>query len=211
VTILGSAIPLPTTAELAWLAGFIDGEGSFGLHVDSKRRTIEPRLTVPNSNRRSIERVEVLLRALIGRELTISTCKGKSRTGFRPYFVVSLSKHADREIVVRALYPYVVGKQRHVDVILEYLKIAPTSRRNTRSITKLYGRPSAFSASGYDERHYELVAQIRHLNRRYKRGEWEAANVEAEPELQPISDRPAAPFIGDTDAALKELFKRRIG
>jgi len=176
VTILGSAIPLPTTAELAWLAGFIDGEGSFGLHVDSKRRTIEPRLTVPNS----------------------------------PYFVVSLSKHADLEIVVRALYPYVVGKQRHVDVILEYLKIAPTSRRNTRSITKLYGRPSAFSASGYDERHYELVAQIRHLNRRYKRGEWEAANVEAEPEPQPISDRPAAPFIGDTDAALKELFKRRI-
>jgi hypothetical protein len=74
MTILGSAIPLPTIAELAWLAGFIDGEGSFGLHVNSKTRTIEPRLTVPNSNRRSIERVEVLLRALIGRELRISTC-----------------------------------------------------------------------------------------------------------------------------------------
>ena len=211
MSILGSAIPLPSTVELAWLAGFIDGEGTFGLHVNAKRRTIQPRLTVPNSNRRSIERVEVLLRALIGRELTISTCKGKSRTGFRPYFVVSLSKHADLEIVVRALYPYVVGKQRHVDVLLEYLKIAPTSRRNTKTITKLYGRPSAFTTVGYDDRHYEFVAQMRHLNRRYKRGQWDEANVEPEPELQRISDRPGAPFIGDSDAALKELFKRRIG
>ena len=97
MTIFGSAIPLPTTAELAWLAGFIDGEGSFGLHVRRKTKAIQPRLSVPNTNRRSIERVEVLLRALVGRKLKIRTCKGASRTGFRPYFVVELSSHSDLE------------------------------------------------------------------------------------------------------------------
>jgi len=211
VTLLGSAIPLPTIAELAWLAGFIDGEGSFGLHVDRTRRTIEPRLGIPNSNLRNIERAEVLLRALIGRELKISTCKGKSRTGWRPYYRVTLSGHAALEIVVRAIYPYVVGKQRHVDVLLDYLKIAPTSSRNARAVTRLYGRPRAMAKARYDEWLYALALKMAALNRRYKCGESEAEHVEPEPPSQAIADRPAAPFVGDSDAALKELFKRRIG
>jgi hypothetical protein len=211
MSILGSAIPLPTATELAWLSGFIDGEGSLGLHVNSKTRTIQPRLSVPNSNRRSIERVEILLRAIIGRELNIATCKGESRRGFRPYFLVALSDHADLEMVIRAIYPYVVGKQRHVDLMLEYLKIAPTSRRNAEVVSRLYGRPRKFADATYDERHYDLVARMRRLNRRYSKGEWAAEHVEPEPVPQPISERPGAPFIGDSDDALKELFKRRIG
>ena len=211
MSILGSAIPLPTATELAWLAGFIDGEGSFGLHVNSRTRSIEPRLSVPNSNRRSIERVEILLRAIIGRELTITTCKGESRRGFRPYFQVAVSSHADLEMILRALYPYVVGKQRHLDLLIEYLKIAPTSRRNAGAVSRLYGRPRAVVDATYDERHYELVAKMRHLNRRYSKGQWDAEHVEPDPVPQPMSERPAASFIGDSDDALKELFKRRIG
>jgi hypothetical protein len=114
-------------------------------------------------------------------------------------------------MVVRAIYPYVVGKQRHVDVLLEYLKIAPTSRRNAAAVSRLYGRPSTFAGATYDERHYELVARMRQLNRRYRKGEWDAEPAEPEPALQPMSERPQAPFLGDSDDALKELFKRRIG
>ena len=52
--------------ELAWAAGFIDGEGHFGLHVTKGRPTdtrqyASPELTVAQCDRRSLDRLQKIL------------------------------------------------------------------------------------------------------------------------------------------------------
>jgi hypothetical protein len=41
---------LPSRLELAWLAGFIDGEGTIGLAAERRRKIISVYLIIPNTN-----------------------------------------------------------------------------------------------------------------------------------------------------------------
>ncbi len=69
----------PSFVELAWLAGFIDGEGHFGLNVQTrairpgkyrKYKQVAPRCTIVNTNRYTIERLhELLTRMDVGHQI----------------------------------------------------------------------------------------------------------------------------------------------
>ena len=56
----------PIREQLAWAAGFIDGEGHFGLHVTKGRPTdtrkyASPELTVAQCDRRSLDKLQKIL------------------------------------------------------------------------------------------------------------------------------------------------------
>lgn len=201
-------MPMPEAPALAWLAGFIDGEGTISLSIARKTQTVRASVSIPNTNLRNIHRAEVLIAAIVGHRFRIGTStKAKARVGRRPCYSINIGAHADIEMLLSAIGPYTVGKSRHLDLMLEFLKTAPGSQ-NRSYLDRLYGRDPSRRPRRYDARHYDMVKRMQALNKRFAKGEWD---VEQEPEFDEPPPRSRAPFIGSSDAALKELFKRRIG
>lgn len=165
-----------TEAELAWLAGFFDGEGTISL--SASRGRIRPIVSVVNTNLSNLGRVRAVTATLLGHDVRIHERKGKDAEAARPAFVVSFSSHFDADVLLNAMYRYLVGKRRQASLVLQFLAIAPGSGRNARAFRRVRGR-RANAANGYDERHRELVRSVQSLNRRYARGEWQARTEEA--------------------------------
>lgn len=79
--------PQPSITELAWLAGFIDGEGSFGLNAqdrkDRQRLQVTPRLTIVNTSLKTIEYIHDLLqRLMIGHLVKSREPSGNRKTRY---------------------------------------------------------------------------------------------------------------------------------
>lgn len=204
-----AGLPLPTREELAWLGGFVDGEGTISLGTN--KRSIHPYVSVVNTNLDSFGRARVLCSALVGHDLRPDIAI--PRPGSRPAFYVSVHGHLDVAIVVRALIPHLVGKYPQASLVLRFLEIAPGSGSNVAQFTRARGRPPKHGAR-YDHRHFDMVAEMRRLNRRYAPGEWSAQD-DAEQMTRAWTEawtaKDSADFIGDDDAALKALYKLRIG
>ena len=208
MTLLGVALPMPEAPALAWLAGFIDGEGTISLSIDRKTQKIRAIVSIPNTNLRNVQRAEVLIAAIVGHRFRIGTStKAKTRAGRRPCYSIVVGAHADIEMLLAAIAPYTVGKWRHVDLMQEFLRIAPGSQ-NRSYLDRLYGREPSRRPRRYDARHFDMLKRMQALNKRFAKGEWD---VSQEPEFSEPPPRSGAPFIGNSDDALKELYKRRIG
>jgi hypothetical protein len=165
-------------------------------------------VSIPNTNLRNIYRAEVLIAAIVGHRFRIGTStKAKARVGRRPCYSIVIGAHADLEMLLSAIAPYTVGKSRHVDLMLEYLQIAPGSQ-NRSYLDRLYGRDPSRRERRFDARHFDMVKRRHALNKRFAKGEWDVAQ---EPEFNEPPPRSSAPFVGNSDDALKELYKRRIG
>lgn len=163
-----------TETDLAWLAGFFDGEGTISL--GASRGRISPIVSVVNTNLPNLGRVRAVTATLLGHDVRIHERKGKDAQAARPAFVASFSSHIDADVLLNAMYGYLVGKRRQASLVLQFLSIAPGSGRNARDFRRARGR-QANAAGGYDERHWELVRAVQELNRRYGPGEWQTKTV----------------------------------
>lgn len=156
--------------ELAWLAGFADGEGTFVLPIHRKTGLINAYLSVSNTNVANIERAKWIVSGISGRQIRYTPTNVKQ--GWRPCYRLTVNNHHEIALVCRALLPWVVGKREHAEVMLRYIALVtggdcdPQCRRKHRS--------------KMTDEHYGLVAQLRHLNRRYAKGEWASSQREIE-------------------------------
>lgn len=203
-----AGLPLPSRTELAWLSGFIDGEGTIALRG---RRAIRPSVSFVNTNLDSFGRARVLFCTLVGHDVFPRVVV--PRPEGRPAFIAMVHGHLDVSIVVRALIPHLVGKYRQAALMLRFLEIAPGSGSNAADFVRARGRKRD-PAARYDVRHFEMVAEMARLNKRFAPGEWSHEhNVEQMTRQWEAawSTRPDAEFIGDDDDALKALFMLRRG
>ena len=76
---------LPTDCERAWLAGFIDGEGTIGMTLGRDDRTIHVYIMIPNTNLANMARARVLLRAILGRDVRVGKPARKDQAGANSY------------------------------------------------------------------------------------------------------------------------------
>ncbi len=160
---LPSLVPWPTETECAWLAGFLDGEGTISLSVEGRIRAVRPRVTVTNTNLPNVGRARVLFRALLGHDVYPRPYRDIGR---RPAFVLSIDKHEDIRSVLRALYPCFVGKQPQAKLMLEYLEEC--------SWALFKGSRPRRDTPDIKARRLEFAFEMRKLNRRYRKGEWDA-------------------------------------
>lgn len=161
--------------HLAWLAGFTDGEGTISLSVNthkSGKKTITPRFSLSNTTLANLGRARFLLVRMIGHDVKIKHTNAKDLHR-KPAFAIELASHLDVDIVLRQLYPYLVGKWKQAHIVLEYLAISPGHPSHPDGYRKARGRDPVPGRT-YDDRHWELVRQIRKLNRRYAYDEWRA-------------------------------------
>jgi hypothetical protein len=116
---------LPTDGERAWLAGFIDGEGTIAMTLGRNERTIHVYLTIPNTNLANMARARVLLRAILGRDVRVGKPDRKDR---RPIFVIAIQNRPDIRAILELVRPWLVGKRPQADLMMEYFKIAPSRK-----------------------------------------------------------------------------------
>ena len=195
----------PPPQDLAWLAGFTDGEGTISLSVATHRsgtRTITPRFSLSNTNLSNLGRARLLLARLIGHDVKIKTKKSDGRS--RPAYSIELASHFDVDTTVRALYGYLVGKWPQAHAVLEYLTIAPGHPAHPGGFARVRGRAPRPGAR-YDSRHWEIVRRVRELNRRYAPGEWQAL-AQAD-----HGAKPAEPPGHESMDPLKRWYKLHVG
>ena len=199
---LPAGMPLPGDSALAWLAGFVDGEGTITL-AGRRGRSIQPSLSIPNTNLSNIGRVRVLLAALLGHDVSVTERKSDENS-YRPCYDIRVGSHYDVDIALRAIYPHLVGKWKQAQLVLEFLTIAPGSGTNVTAYRRVRGREPRIGTR-YDERHYAILDEIRRLNRRYARGQWQREHPPA------LESKPESPPGAEPMDPLKRLYLLRFG
>lgn len=139
---------------MLWFAGFIDGEGCFHIRCNPKQRTnFVPIFQVVNVNEDNMKKAKEAVSRVVGREIRYH--KYEPRNGQRPYFQLRVHRKGELETLCVALLPYLAGKKENAEVMLEFVRINhPVGRRNPDRT-----------------RQSELLSRMRHLNRRYAKGE----------------------------------------
>src|SRR5439155_25523680 len=184
--------PLIPEVELAWLAGFIDGEGT--IYVVHERRSanrivLKARMSIDNTDKRNIMRVLRLVSRITG--YRPPTQEGNSKRGYRPCTSVRINRAVDVASILEAVLPWLVGKRQRARLMIRFIKIAPRSPLKGKAEHRARTRGNARFARGFTPRHFALAATITDLNHRYAKGEWVAAQKKRE---RRISEDPS-PYV----------------
>ena len=125
--IMGNQHGTPTEAQLAWLAGIIEGEGSITLNVRRKSWKgwegigIDLQIQVVNTDGFIIEEVANILRMIIGAEPRLmergkipdrTTTDGTVWRQNRAMMMVGVCKMAHILAVLDAILPYMIGEKK---------------------------------------------------------------------------------------------------
>ena len=146
--------------ELAWFAGFVDGEGSLFLCKAKKYRFISPLFSLGNTNLRAMETSVRIVSQITGKRCECKTIRRQSAKGsYRPLYLLRLKRRADIIEVCKALLPYLVIKREQANLMIEYIRFASSGRNYRRQ--------------GLTELHVQMHREMAELNKRFAPGEWD--------------------------------------
>ena len=111
-----------TPAELAWAAGFIDGEGSF--HGEKHGL----RLHAFNTHRKSVEK----LQKLFGGPIKVKTQNDETKKHWKTCYVWSVSTLQARD-AIKAMLPYFVTKAEQASIALQLIQAFKRSPGPTKN------------------------------------------------------------------------------
>jgi hypothetical protein len=135
-------------AELAYIAGLVDGEGYIGIRKASWRKYHHLKLLVQitNSDREVIEWINSLARVLVGAGY-IEVFKG--RKGRRDRYTFKLEGMKSIKQFLQMILPYLRIKKKQAELVLRFISV-----REKRGWTKPY--------SDEEYRIYNLLKEIIH-------------------------------------------------
>jgi len=135
--------PISREADLAWLAGIIDGEGNIHSCVQAKkcgplkRDYFQPKLRITNTDVRMIQKVSEIYAAegitFFYALNAVSRYKNKKST-WRDQLEITVSAKKDLVKLLRMVVPYLVNKQRFAEIFLqaiEWVQAQPMRGRNS--------------------------------------------------------------------------------
>lgn len=109
--------------EIAWLAGLMEGDGSFQLHANGKRGKPNrcPLLAISMLDLDIIERVAKIFQCNIGKYLTPKKDKYS--------FAARTAKRSIVEPLIYAMYPYMgLRRKEQINKMIKWYKEHPTKR-----------------------------------------------------------------------------------
>lgn len=152
---------MPTVAELAWLAGYLDGEGSVG--IARNKNTMIPVVQLSTTCPRAAERVQDIMEPIIGR---VPSYTYEERDPAKHRDAIYLRATGMRRVkpLAEAMIPYAVTKLPNWQLILEFVNIrlerfGVDEKGNIK-------RGGNHLERGYGERETEIYRAIRSLNAR---------------------------------------------
>ncbi|MCD6148481.1 LAGLIDADG family homing endonuclease [bacterium] len=126
--------------KLAYVAGFIDGEGSITISVDSKG-CVTPRITITNIDIGALD----FCREVIGGRICSCTPRGNRRQQYQ----LHIYRLGDLQRALRMLLPYLIVKHEQGELLLKFVE------------SRLSHKYESYTPS-----EWELVEKIRELNRK---------------------------------------------
>ena len=151
-----------TSEKIVWLSGFVDGEGTIMLYTVLNKvahcEQIQTAFKVGNTHKGNIDQCKEIVSEIVGREVRYTS---RSVNGYRPLYMLAVHKQSEIERVLLAMQPYLIGKRPQCDLMLEYLNI----------------RKSGHPHTPYE---HEVVAKMKHMNRRFSPAEWADSQRETE-------------------------------
>lgn len=165
----------PSKLELAWLAGFVDGEGS--IYISAERRpgnryVLKGRMSVDNTDLKNIRKARSIAIQITGRP--ISPIIANVRRGYRPCYSLRFQGQSTVAALLRELQPWLIGKHRRATLMLRFIASAPRSATEGRAGRRARTRDKRRWARCYTRTHFAILEEMRRLNRRYGRGEWQS-------------------------------------
>ncbi len=142
-----------------WLAGFIDGEGSFILQVSKERRwkngtfgiRLRPKVTIANTHKPTMDFIAGLLKQLnIGCQFNIVKRKIYNPKHHQGY-TISINGHKRSLKLIKLLLPYLVTKWEQAKLVEQFIEWRLTL-------------PKDAWTGGYAEKAKEYVIKLRELN-----------------------------------------------
>ena len=162
----------PSVTDLAWLAGFVDGEGSIHAWIERDRPRIKKGLDLANTAEANVSRARELIRQLTGRDLRPFVTNVKR--GYRPCLTLHVRRADDIDTIIRAISPWLVGKREHADLMLRLLVIVPRSLAAGHGNIRVRSPETGRLRHCYTPEAFDIVRRLMYLNRRYGPGEWSA-------------------------------------
>lgn len=111
--------------DLAWLAGFIDGEGTVGISRTNSKTWKHPYLRaavqVPNTDRRAIDEMVRIIEEITGKRPSVAVShRGNERC--RMAWRVKVCTQWELLLLLPAVMPYLRLKQRQAELSIEFCK-----------------------------------------------------------------------------------------
>ena len=99
----------------SYIAGFIDGEGSIGMHkrIRNGKASFVLHLSVVNTNKKVME----YIRDVIGFGTIRITNKNTNHFGYKPCYGLAYS-HTQAKKIIKALYPYLIVKKKQAGIVI---------------------------------------------------------------------------------------------
>lgn len=111
--------------DLAWLAGFLDGEGTIGISRTNgknwKHPYLRPAVQAPNTDRRAIDRMAEIIGAVTGKPPAICVAN-KGEGNWKKAWRVRVSTQWELLLLLPAIMPYLVLKKRQAELCLDFCK-----------------------------------------------------------------------------------------
>ena len=104
--------------EIAWLAGIIDGEGSWEFKDRDRYRYC--RIIIGNTSLEIIERCKIIIEKIINHDIKVYNWKRKKKC--KPFFSIELARREDVYAIIKICYPYLVNKKEKIDMLLKELE-----------------------------------------------------------------------------------------
>jgi hypothetical protein len=149
--------PQATDNELAWLAGFYDGEGTFQV-VRWKQKNDKwgqhAAIEVTNTDPTLVAKVYEILDKM---GCVPHVCNSKpSNANHKEHWVVSVTKLTHIKLACELLLPFLVGKKSRAELLLRY----------ANSRLKYQKENGTGRHAPYTDSELEIVGQLKTLNRR---------------------------------------------
>ena len=133
--------PQAKSEELAWLAGILDGEGSF-LFLDNghkgsyKGKNVVPVIYITNTCGEIID-YSVSIMTKIGFNPRVYTKQYRAKETWRPAFRIDVNKYSHMAMLIEAILPYLRSKGGQARLMMRFLK-AREGRLHTRLDDECY-------------------------------------------------------------------------
>lgn len=118
-------MPVTKGSDAAWLAGFVDGDGSLSLVSQRGRRCMWPSVSIVSANMAEVAAARELSRRVAGAEdVPKIRCDRRQTLSDRPMWLFHMVAKADCQALLTALHPHLVVKKMEAALLLDYLRRA---------------------------------------------------------------------------------------
>lgn len=138
-----------------YIAGIMDGEGSFGLHKHKNKRCkrgwyYQSLVCMVNTDKKIMQWMSSIINV---NHKCVSRRKGKMKPTWSPCYVWYLGRIPEIIQFIEMILPFLKIKKKRAELLLEYCKI------------RLYKQPRKGKTFEYTTRQHEIYSIIKKLNR----------------------------------------------